>query len=652
MGIPIITQTRMYKMSTQKILDSIKGIEDLRKLPDSDMEKLAGELREKIIDQVKTGGGHLASNLGVIELTLAIHRVFDTPRDKLIWDVGHQCYAHKLLTGRMDEFPTLRQPGGLSGFTVREESVFDPFGAGHSSTSISAALGFAEASRLDLDGRYAIAVLGDGAFTGGMVHEALNNIDRKHRLIIILNDNKMSISKSTGGFVKHLSNIRSSKSYQHTKTRTRSVILRIPVVGMPLFKFIRRIKKGFKDLFYSSNYFEDMGLYYLGPVDGHDYEKLTTLLTAAKEYNGPCLVHVKTTKGKGYSPAEKAPELYHGVTPGSAGKTGKNFSETLGDLLVKKAGKDRDICVITAAMKDGCGLNAFSDAFKDRFYDVGIAEEHALVFAAALAAAGKKPVFAVYSTFLQRGYDNVIHDIALQKLPVTVCIDRAGIASSDGPTHNGIFDVSMLSGLPGVTLFAPIDNHSLSKQLDICLASGKPAFIRYPNGCEDISVTSRLLYTKEQSPEKVPLMRSSFQSAAGCDMFIITYGRVVKEAFTAADMIATQGVKCGVLLLEKLLPLDSSAALILEALENAPAGAKVIFLEEGVRCGGLGECVYELLRNKPGFADKEYIIKAIDDPFARIAKKSTAYETYGISSYDILGAVYGGGELSPDIRLI
>ena len=611
-------------MDEHKILDGIKSPEDLRALPDSDMDALAEELRQTIIEQVNLSGGHLASNLGVVELTLALHRVFDTPEDTLIWDVGHQCYAHKLLTGRQENFSSLRTVGGMSGFPVRGESEYDPFGAGHSSTSISAALGFAEAARMDGSGRYTVAVLGDGAFTGGLVHEALNNIDKRLRLVIVLNDNKMSISNNTGRFSKHLADIRSSARYHKTKKVTRSFIMRIPLIGVGLFKAIRWIKKVFKNLFFSSNYFEDIGLYYLGPVDGHDYEKLHNVLLAAKDYNGTCIVHVKTTKGKGYTPAENDPEIYHGVSPCGAWEGNKNFSSKIGELLTERAETDKDICVITAAMMYGCGVAGFAAKYPERFFDVGIAEEHALVFAAGLAAAGKKPVFTVYSTFLQRGYDNIIHDIALQNLAVTVGIDRAGIAATDGPTHNGIFDVAMLCELPNVSLYAPIDFTSLEDALDRSLAEESPSFIRYPNNCEDLSLTSGM--TKQGD------IRVSFDSASDCDCFVITYGYILCEARKAADMLEKDGIKCGLLLLEKLLPLEEPAQAILDALSDAKSDSPVIFLEEGVKNGGLGECIYEVLRHEPVFDGRKYEIKAIDEPFARLKEKRSVMEFYGISA--------------------
>lgn len=619
-------------MENKKITDLINSVDDLRALPEDDLPGLAEEIRGIIVKQVAENGGHLASNLGAVELTIALHRVFNTPDDILIWDVGHQTYTHKMLTGRRDRFSTLRKPGGLSGFTLREESEFDPFGAGHSSTSLSAALGFATAAKLDKSEKYTIAVLGDGAYTGGLIHEALNNIDKDLRLILVLNDNKMSISESRGGFAKHLTNIRTTSGYHKTKKRTRNFLLRIPLIGVPMFRAARRIKKSFKNLLFESNYFEDIGLYYLGPVDGHDVKKLTSVLGAAKDYKGACIVHVKTTKGKGYAPAELDPEKYHGVRPAGAPTGAVSFSEKMGELLVKKGAADSDICVITAAMSDGCGVTGFEKQYPDRFFDVGIAEEHAAVFAAGLAAAGKKPVFAVYSTFLQRSYDNLLHDIALQSLPVITCIDRAGFASCDGPTHNGIFDVAMLCQLPNVTLYAPIDPRSLENCLDRALASDMPTFIRYPAICDTADIPKRL-----RRHGQTDLYRSYGENERP-DCLILTYGRTVNAAFAAADALAGQGVSCGVLLALKLLPLAETAEALLSALSENDA--PVIVLEEGIRNGGFGECLHEMIRCDGRFNDRKLTIYAVDDPFARPSAGQSIMQLHHLTPEDLVaGAI-------------
>jgi len=618
-------------MDKKGILEHINSVEDLRALPAEDLPALADEIRCMIEERVRENGGHLASNLGTVELTLVLHRVFDTPCDTLIWDVGHQAYAHKIITDRKNAFAGIRRPGGISGFTLRAESAFDPFGAGHSSTSLSAAQGFAAAAKLDGSERYTIAVLGDGAYTGGMIHEALNNVDKDQRLILILNDNKMSISRSTGGFARHLANVRATSGYHNTKRRTRNFLQKIPLIGKPLFKAARSVKKSFKNLFFESNYFEDIGLYYLGPVDGHDFKKLTNVLNAAKEYKGACIVHVRTVKGKGYAPAERKPEEYHGVKPIDPEAGGGSFSKKAGDILTARAAENKDICVVTAAMKDGCGMADFARAYPDRFFDVGIAEEHAAVFSAGLAAAGKRPVFAVYSTFMQRCYDNIVHDIALQGLPTVFLIDRAGISEGDGPTHNGIFDVAMLTGLPGVTLYAPSCLDNLETFIDSALAATSPVFIRYPasSACGETlkkftKIDDNIYATPEVSDSP--------------DCVIVTYGRIVCEAVKAADLLGAHGIRCGVILTEKLLPLGESS----ERLQNAlPSDCGLlVFLEEGIKNGGFGECVSELMRKDERFGDRKVLIKAIEDPFARPAAGQSVYQAHGLSSEYIFGSVY------------
>ncbi len=622
----------MINKEKYPILAQLDGVESFRALPGEKMTALAIELREYIVETVKANGGHLASNLGVVELTMALHKVFDSPNDKLIFDVGHQAYAHKILTSRRDAFETLRLPGGLSGFTRRDESVHDPFGAGHASTSISAAVGFAESARLSGRKDFAIAVIGDGSMTGGLAYEALNNISKDSRLIIVLNDNEMSISASTGSFSNYLSKIRSKPGYHNTKRATRSILQKIPLIGNAIFKCARAVKKAFKNLFYRSNYFEDMGLYYLGPCDGHDYRSLKTLLEAAKEYARPCVVHVKTTKGKGYSPAEISPDVYHGIAPDSAPLPDENFSAIMGQSLCALAEKDRDICAVTAAMKDGTGLSCFAEKYPERFFDVGIAEEHALVFSAALAADNKKPVFAVYSSFLQRGYDNIIHDIALQQLPVTVCVDRASLSGADGATHNGIFDVAMLTPLKNVALYAPVTNESLVSALEVSLSSDRPSFIRYPN-CAPLSLGS-MECDKDY-------FYSSFASAELCDSFIVTYGRLVKEALTAAKALEGFGVKCGVILLEKLLPLNCPISFLESKLEGAKEGTPLLFAEEGVKEGGLSSSLLCAVNDSESENLKklDITVKAIENPFEKCAKGQNILSSFALSGADLAAVI-------------
>ena len=474
-------------------LDRVAFPDDLKKLDKNDMKVLCGEIREFLIENVSVTGGHLASNLGVVELTVALLRVFDFPRDHIIFDVGHQSYVYKMLTGRKKLFPTLRQSGGLGGFPRRDESEYDCFGTGHSSTSLSAALGFAEAEKLNGSEAYTVAVVGDGAFTGGMIHEALNNCDKDLKLIIILNENEMSISKNIGRFAMNLSKMRSKTGYFKAKKTTRDVLTHIPLIGKPLFRLMRDTKKMLKNSLYGSNYFENMGLYYLGPVDGNNEEDVEALLREAKKLGESVVIHVKTQKGRGLAEAENSPGKYHSIPPISAtptGTSGLTFSEMLGLYLKTKAADNKKIVAITAAMSYGTGLESFKEAYPDRFFDVGIAEEHAVTFAAGLAAAGYRPVVPIYSTFLQRSYDNIVHDVALQKLPVVICSDRAGLNAHDGATHHGIFDVAFLSEIPGIRIYTPITFKGLEKSLDRALSGNFPAVIRYPHAGEDPTILS------------------------------------------------------------------------------------------------------------------------------------------------------------------
>jgi 1-deoxy-D-xylulose-5-phosphate synthase len=598
------------------VLQQIKSPADLKKLSDAQLLDLCGELRAYLVSHVTETGGHLASNLGVVELSVAIHQVFDSPRDHLIWDVGHQCYVHKLLTGRQEQFDTIRTPGGLSGFPKRTESDHDAFGAGHSSTSISAALGFAEADRLSGNDAFTVAVVGDGAFTGGLIHEALNNINKDLPLVIILNENEMSISPIRGRFSDHLAKIRHSPRYHKTKKATRRFIRRIPLVGEATFRGIRRVKQSAKNFLYNSNYFEDMGLYYLGPIDGNDFVTVRDMLKEARSERQATILHIKTVKGKGYAPAEASPNEYHGILPGNK-PAAYNFSAEVGRLLCERAKQDKTVCAITAAMAEGCGVTDFATRYPDRFFDVGIAEEHALVFAAGLAAGGMRPVFTVYSTFLQRGYDNLIHDIALQDLPVTVCIDRAGLASGDGPTHHGIFDVAFLGQIPGIPLWAPADFESLSRALTDSLESGHPACIRYPNA----KPLDEGLFPYGEYP-----FRRNFADGSKVDVLIVTYGRIAEEALAAAEQLKSEGITCGVLLCEQLLPISIPADALMKVVSNT--NTPILVLEEGIKTGGLGMMLREALHDR-GMPNRMEIA-AIEDPFAASEKGRKLIATMGI----------------------
>lgn len=603
---------------------NISDIESyIKSLTTAQAISLAGEIREMLVETTAKTGGHLASNLGVVELSIALHKVFSTPTDRIIFDVGHQSYVHKLLTGRGKAFDTLRTPGGISGFTKRAESKHDAYGAGHSSTSLSAAIGFATADKLAGRDNYTVAVIGDGSFTGGLVHEALNNIDPALRLVIILNENEMSISKNIGGVARYIAKIRSRRGYLRSKTLTHRILSHIPLIGKGLIRFMRWVKKTLKNSLYGSNYFEDMGLYYLGPIDGNDYETVKTLLEEAKRAGQSTVIHIKTVKGKGYAPAEADPNRYHSVSP-EGSESCKNFSQALGEILTNLAERDPDIVAITAAMEDGCGLYSFAEAYPDRFFDVGIAEEHALIFAAGLALGGKKPIVPIYSSFLQRAYDSILHDVALQRIPMIVPIDRASLATQDGPTHHGIYDVSFLSSVPEIEIYAPTTFASLSHYINVGLSSSVATFIRYPNSAElcDESFTAagdHILTKTSDSP----------------DGYLITYSHSITEATRAQKLLKAQGFSLAIIVLEKLKPLPTEEILKILARDTKP----IVFLEEGIRSGGIGVTLYDAIRNTPTMKDRAYTTLAIDG-FGEGKKGESLYKTLGISAEDVVRTLF------------
>ncbi len=618
-----------------KYLNKVNSPSDLKALPKEEIEPLADEIRRELVDIVTKNGGHLASNLGAVEMTLAIHRVFDSPQDHIIFDVGHQSYVHKMLTGRLERMDTLRCAGGISGFTNRGESEHDPFGAGHSSTSLSASLGFAVSDKLSGSDAYTVCVVGDGAYTGGMIHEALNNCRKDIRLIIIMNENEMSISKNIGRFAKHLSKLRSRSGYFGIKKATRVFIKGIPLVGKRLFGFVLGVKKTFKNLLYGSNYFESMGLTYLGPVDGNDYFEVENILKEAKKLNESVIVHIKTQKGKGYEPAEAHPDKYHGMSPSNAKKSDKkNFSAVMGEALAEKAENDARICAVTAAMGVGTGLEAFAKAYPERFFDVGIAEEHAATFAAGLAANKMKPYFAVYSSFLQRAYDNVIHDIALQKLPVTLLVDRAGLNSGDGATHHGIFDVAFLSGIPNMRIYTPITEDALRAALNEADALGAPCAIRYPNGVEDERVVSE--FYGDGIGEGLSAKRN-FGDDDAPSAVIITHGRIVSEAHRAADMLKGEGISVGIILLELIKPYGECAERVARLLPSTPC--KIIFLEEEIKNGGMGMILSDTLSEYEILKNKTVSIMAVDDTFVERHEGESIYESAKISAEHIVNKI-------------
>ncbi|MBR6656712.1 MAG: 1-deoxy-D-xylulose-5-phosphate synthase [Oscillospiraceae bacterium] len=555
-----------------EILESIKTTGDIKKLNNDRLEKLCSELRDEIINKVSETGGHLASNLGAVELTVALHYVFDSPNEPIIWDVGHQCYSHKILTGR--DITGIRTEGGLSGFPKSAESEHDLFVAGHASTSISAALGIAEAKKIAGSDDSVIAVVGDGAFSGGMIFEAMNNAGRsKTNLIVVLNDNEMSISPNVGAMAKYLANIRSKESYFRFKDNLEHALLKIPAIGKGIFTALRSVKTFFKDMFYSSNTFEHLGFTYLGPVDGHDIEMLIRTLNRAKSIKRPVLVHINTVKGKGYEPAEKNPSKFHGVAPfyketGELKKSsGNSFSSEFGKNICKLAEKDGKICAITAAMTDGTGLREFFEKYPERFFDVGIAEEHAMTFAAGLAAGGMKPVFAVYSTFLQRAYDQILHDASIEPKHVVIGIDRAGIVGGDGETHQGTFDVPILTTIPGITVYSPSDYSELGRNLEKAFSSEGVQAVRYPRDSE------------KEIPEKFKKEYGDFDYFKGeNNCLIVTYGRLFVEAAFAAEETGSSVLKIG-----KIFPIEHELIEIAKKYEN------VLFFEESVENGSIAE---------------------------------------------------------------
>ncbi len=624
-----------YEEKTIQYLPTIRSPEDFRAIPVEKMGELAEEIRSELVRVTTKNGGHLASNLGVVELTMAIHRVFDTPKDHVIFDVGHQSYVHKMLTGRYEQIDTLRCAGGLSGFTNRLESEHDCFGAGHSATSLSAGLGFAMSDQLNGSDAYTVVVIGDGAYTGGMIHEALNNCKRNLNLVIIMNENEMSISKNIGRFAKNLSKLRTKSGYFKTKRVTGRFLRKIPLVGRPMYRMVRGVKKMFKNVLYGSNYFESMGLTYLGPIDGNDYEAVEHLLREAKKLNESVLVHLKTQKGKGYAPAEKSPESYHGMKPQTGGESRTSFSREMGIALSGLAKENTKVCAITAAMGEATGVDEIKSVDTKRFFDVGIAEEHALTFAAGLCANGMKPFVALYSTFLQRGYDQIIHDIALQKLPCVLCVDRAGLNVGDGATHHGIFDVAFLSQIPNIKIYTPITFDTLRAAMKEAYEEALPCAIRYPNATEDEEIV------REFYPEGFcrPLgLAKNFSCDDSPSVVIVTHGKIVKEAMIAQKRMIEHGISVGIILLEVLKPYDVLADLISQALPKNDC--KLLFLEEEIQSGGMGMNLSSQMMRRHGLTSDSFEILAVDDSFVeRREIGESVYEAAGVDAKQIEKAI-------------
>lgn len=615
-------------MSEHSYIDRIHSPGDLRTFSDAQLRELCQELRDTLIQTVSRTGGHLSSNLGVVELTVALHREFDLPQDQIVWDVGHQCYVHKLLTGRADRFDTLRQEGGLSGFPCPEESEYDCFITGHSSTSISAANGLAKAKTLSGRPGYVIAVIGDGALTGGLSYEGLCNAGRsKDKLIVILNDNRMSINRNVGYVARHLSHMRSRPNYVEVKHNVEWFLKHVPLVGQACFRGLLKMKNRLKTMVYrNSTIYEEMGFHYLGPVDGHNLADLRQALRAAKAVDRPVLLHVETVKGRGYPFAEENPDIYHGVcrfdiVSGKIPPSCESFSTVFGRTMTALAREDSRICAVTAAMTDGTGLGGFQAEFSSRCFDTGIAEEHAVTFCSGLAQGGMLPVFAVYSTFLQRSYDQILNDTAILGSHIVLAIDRAGLVPDDGKTHQGIFDVPFLQTIPGMTIYAPSCFSELERHLRQALYDETgPVAVRYPKGGEPPVPEG---YQPDYRPYHV-------YGAPHADTLLVTYGRIFFEAVEAARRLETEGTPVSILKLTRIKPLDEDCIRLISSFK------RVLFFEEGSRTGGIGEYVAGRLAGLPFTG--EYELRAVT-PFVGTCKTAAALHRFHLDADGMIQAV-------------
>lgn len=606
-------------------LNKIFTPDDVKRLDEKQLAQLAEEIRYKLVETVSNTGGHLASNLGVVELTIAMHRAFNSPYDQFVWDVGHQVYTHKLLTGRYSQFHTLRTSGGLSGFPNPEESEHDVFAAGHSGASISAAYGLSVANTLNQKGSYTVAVIGDGSFTGGLVYEALNNAGRSNtNLIVVLNDNEMSISPNVGAMAKYLAAIRTMPSYYRFKEGVEETLNNVPVIGDHLVKKVGKTKRTLKNHLYHSTLFEDMGFSYMGPIDGHNIKALSKAFESAKDFDSPVLIHVITKKGKGYNHAEDKPSAFHGISKfdidtGEANSKGTNYSEVFGQYLCELASQDKDICAITAAMALGTGLKDFAYRYPDRFFDVGIAEEHAVTFAGGLAAGYKVPVFAVYSTFLQRAYDQMVHDVAMQNQKVVLAVDRAGFVGEDGRSHQGILDVAFMRSIPGSVIYSPSSYDELGITLKKAVyGEGNVVAVRYPRGKEGYLPVG---YRPTDNTYDIFGDEDS-------NITIVTYGALFSQAVRAAEQLEKFGVKPCILKLNRVWPIDPDAV---KAVFNSK---DIIFFEEGIKSGGVGEAfATQLLTN--GYAGK-YSHIAVDNTFVHHAPIPELLDEFGLSADEMV----------------
>ena len=605
-----------------QFLNKITSPDDVKKLEYRELLTLCDEIRDCLIETISKNGGHLASNLGTVELTVALHKVFNSPKDSIIFDVGHQSYTHKLLTGRFDKISTIRTENGLSGFMRPDESEHDPFVTGHSSNSISASYGIYKAKMLNGEDGYAISIIGDGAMTGGMVYEALNNSGNGHKnFIVILNDNKMSISRNVGSFARHLTHMRSKKSYHKFKRGIKKALEAIPFCGAYISDKLFKSKTMLKNAIYRSNLFESMGFNYLGPVDGHNLDELVNIFNIAKTETRPVLIHVLTTKGKGYSFAEDSPQNYHGVSSfdiehGAEFSNKKTFSDVCGETLCEMAAFDKKVCAVTAAMATGTGLTDFSKKFRNRFFDAGIAEEHAATFSAGMAIKGMKPYFVVYSSFLQRAYDQILHDIAVAKVPVRLCIDRAGIVGEDGETHQGLFDVAFLSTIPGMSIYSPTYYNELKVILNRSLEFDFPCAIRYPRGIEN-------------SEAEYKVTNDDYAFLGDGDKLVISYGREFDNVLSAGKELDNTAL----LKLNKIYPLSD---LLIREISKYK---EIFFFEEGIKSGGIAEKLGAKIAES-GF-DVKYKIVAVDDTFVPAATVKASLKKYGLDAQSIIKTVKG-----------
>lgn len=606
-------------------LNNINSPDDIKKLNDEQISDLCDEIRSELIDVISKNGGHLASNLGVVELTVALHKNFNSPVDSILFDVGHQAYTHKLLTGRYSKFDTIRQKDGLSGFMRPDESEHDPFVTGHSSNAVSAMYGIYKAKRLQGDNSYCVVVVGDGALTGGMAFEGLNNSGGNNPgFIVVINDNKMSISKNIGGLARHLNKIRINPKYHSAKRKIKNMLGKIPLIGMPIFKLLFNSKNYLKNaLYHQSNVFESLGFDYIGPVDGHDISSLSKAFQIAKMHTKPCVIHTVTVKGKGYRPAEKMPDLYHGVSsfdPDNGAKQSSiSFSSVAGNEILRLAQSNDKICVVTAAMAENTGFSGFAKEYKNRFFDVGIAEQHAVTFCGGLAAGGMYPVFPVFSTFLQRGYDQLIHDISISGYKSLFLIDRAGIVGEDGATHQGIYDVSYITDIKNATLFSPCNYNELESTLRLAQKIDGPVFVRYPRGKQDDVLAEYKSCDKDFSlllnDKNAPL--------------VITYGRLYAEAIKALN----KGANFNILKLNKIFPIPQDAVNI------ACAYDKVLFFEESIINGSISEKFGARMFLQNSKSDCK--IFAINDNCVSSAQVSQCLSDLGLDCDSIIKAVNG-----------